>query len=338
MSKLVIDVSYAQPNVNWEKVKPQIDGAILRCGYGSDIASQDDNQWLRNVAECERLGIPYGTYLYSYADNTAKIQSEIAHCLRLLKGHKPILGVFLDLEENKLGWIAPQAAVEWCKAINEAGYKAGIYCGAYYYRQFLPGIHEMVNALWWIAGYGHNSGVPELAFKPNPGFVYDAWQYTSTKLYNGINGGVDTSQWYVPFDAVEDPSIEYRAHCQAYGWMDWVHNGEKAGTEGEAKRLEALQIDPPEGVELEVDAHMQGIGWKTYNGIVHGNDILIGTTGEARRMEAIRIRCVKNPTGKKLHYQVHVQTYGWMAPCNEGEQAGTTGVAKRMEAIRICFE
>lgn len=133
-------------------------------------------------------------------------------------------------------------------------------------------------------------------------------------------------------------SISYQAHCQKYGWMDWVKDGEVAGTEGEAKRLEGLHINPPEGVELEVDAHMQTIGWKTYKGITHGNDILIGTTGESRRLEAVRIRCVKNPTGKNLHYQVHVQTYGWMRPCNEGELAGTTGISKRMEAIRICFE
>ena len=120
--------------------------------------------------------------------------------------------------------------------------------------------------------------------------------------------------------------------------MSWVKDGEIAGTYGEGKRLEGLHINPPAGVELEVDAHMQNIGWKTYKGITHGNNVLIGTTGEARRLEAIRIRCVSNPTGKNLHYQVHVQTYGWMAPCNEGELAGTTGISKRLEAIRICFE
>ena len=32
----VIDVSEHQGVIDWEKVKPQIDGAILRCGYGMD--------------------------------------------------------------------------------------------------------------------------------------------------------------------------------------------------------------------------------------------------------------------------------------------------------------
>lgn len=344
MAKTVIDVSYAQPNVDWNKAKNDIDGAILRCGYGSDIASQDDTQWARNVAEVERLGIPYGVYLYSYADSTAKIQSEIAHTLRLIKGHNPKLGVFLDLEENRNGWIAPTAAEMWCREINAAGYKAGIYCGAYFYRQFMPGVHEKVDALWWIAGYGHNSGVPELNFKPNPGFEYDAWQYTSRKVISGINGGVDCSEWYVPFDAVEIPPIWYRGHSQSYGWFPAVKDGEWAGIRGESKRLEALKITPPEGMVLEVTAHLQGIGDVVYSGIERGensglgsskNDPIIGSVGESRRIEGISIRCLKNTTGMKLNYQGHCQGIGDTPVCSEGRFCGTRGESRRLEAFRI---
>ena len=144
-----------------------------------------------------------------------------------------------------------------------------------------------------------------------------------------------------------DVHIYYRAHVQSHGWMPAVHDGEVAGTVGGSKRLEAIKITPPDGGELEVDAHIQNIGWKTYKGIVKGensgtassdNDPIIGTVGESKRLEAVRIRCVKNTTGKKLKYQVHVQTYGWQAVCDEGETAGTTGVSKRLEAIRIWFE
>lgn len=70
MERFLIDVSEHQGVIDWEQVKDHIDGVILRCGYGMDIASQDDKQWARNVAECERLGIPYGVYIYSYATNT----------------------------------------------------------------------------------------------------------------------------------------------------------------------------------------------------------------------------------------------------------------------------
>ena len=208
MAKTVIDVSYAQPNVDWERAKYDIDGAILRCGYGSDMTSQDDLQWKRNVAECERLGIPYGTYLYSYADNDGEIQSEINHCLRLIRGHNPVLGVFLDLEENSRGAIAPRAAKEWCRQIAAAGYKQGIYTFTSYYKMFMRGTHEAVNALWWVAAYGTNSGVPERRYAPDLGFELDAWQYTSRKTINGIRGGVDCSEWYADFGKVPEKKPE----------------------------------------------------------------------------------------------------------------------------------
>ena len=251
--------------------------------------------------------------------------------------------MFYDLEENNKGWIAARAAKEWCRQINASGYKAGIYCGAYYYKAYMKGVHEAVNALWWIAGYGHNSGVPELAYKPNPGFVYDAWQYTSVRTYNGIRGGVDTSEWYVPFDAVETPSIVYRAHVQNKGWMAPVRNGEWAGTIGKSLRMEAIKITP-DGMELEVTAHIQDIGDKLYKGIKKGqnsgegsspNDPIVGSVGKSKRLEAVTIKVTKNTTGKQIRYQGHVQNVGDTRVCKEGELCGTKGKSLRLEAIRI---
>lgn len=62
MERLLIDVSEHNGVIDWNQVKGHIDGAIIRCGFGMDQADQDDKQWSRNVAECERLGIPFGVY------------------------------------------------------------------------------------------------------------------------------------------------------------------------------------------------------------------------------------------------------------------------------------
>ena len=48
----VIDVSAHQGTINWDTVKGQIDGAILRCGFGDDIKSQDDSTYAINLAAC----------------------------------------------------------------------------------------------------------------------------------------------------------------------------------------------------------------------------------------------------------------------------------------------
>ena len=36
--------------------------------------------------------------------------------------------------------------------------------------------------------------------------------------------------------------VYYRVHVQTYGWLGWAKNGASAGTEGLAKRMEAIEI------------------------------------------------------------------------------------------------
>lgn len=132
MQITVIDVSEHQGIIDWNAAKPHIDGAILRVGYGSDgFPNQDDKKWLRNATECERLGIPYGAYLYSYANTEASIQSEIQHTLRLLKGRKPQLPIFYDLEDRSCQGSWARASAEWCRQIRAAGYIDGLYSWAW---------------------------------------------------------------------------------------------------------------------------------------------------------------------------------------------------------------
>ena len=97
-----IDVSYRQGDIDWEKVKNsgQVDFAIIRCGFGMNETKQDDSKWKYNSSECERLGIPYGVYLYSYADTVAKAKSEANHVIRLIKGKKLSYQIFYDMEEK----------------------------------------------------------------------------------------------------------------------------------------------------------------------------------------------------------------------------------------------
>lgn len=73
MSIVGIDVSDNNGTLNWDVIKELIDFAIVRVGYGSNYESQDDKQAIRNMQELERIGKPYGVYLYSYALNEDEI-------------------------------------------------------------------------------------------------------------------------------------------------------------------------------------------------------------------------------------------------------------------------
>ena len=193
MQKLIIDVSEHQKHIDWEKVKPKIDGAIIRCGYGDDEKSQDDKYWEYNVKECERLGIPYGVYLYSYADSDAHAKSEVAHALRLLKGHKPSYPVYIDLEEPKYGSFARRAADIFCKAMKDAGFVPGFYTYQSFYDSFLAGYSAYT---LWIASFA-DPDVGKPTAKPYISAKYDAWQYTSAAVFPGITENtVDVSYFY----------------------------------------------------------------------------------------------------------------------------------------------
>ena len=78
-----------------------IDFAIIRCGFGMNQINQDDTQWFNNVKGCEQNNIPYGVYLYSYADTIAKAKSEAAHVLRLVKGHRLSYPIYYDYKYYK---------------------------------------------------------------------------------------------------------------------------------------------------------------------------------------------------------------------------------------------
>ena len=79
-----------------------VDFVIIRCGIGSDFKFQDDKQFENNVALCEKLGKPYGIYLYSYANCIEKAKSEAAHILRLANGKNAKLGLWYDVEDAKM--------------------------------------------------------------------------------------------------------------------------------------------------------------------------------------------------------------------------------------------
>ncbi len=201
-----IDVSNANGLIDWDKLKGNIDFAILRCGYGSDMASQDDEQWVHNVAECNRLGIPWGAYLYSYAMSTAEAESEAAHALRLLKGLKPAYPVYIDMEDadgykTKRGGISKQMATDicriFCERVTAAGYTAGVYANKDWAVNRLD-MAQLAAWTFWLAQY--NDKVTYTG-------KYDMWQYSSNGTMPGISGRVDLNYCYKDFAAVAAPAI-----------------------------------------------------------------------------------------------------------------------------------
>ena len=189
MKKLVIDVSEHNDRIDWEKVMYQIDGAILRCGYGSNYESQDDECFKYNADECTRLGIPFGVYLYSYAKTVEQAKSEAAHVLRLIDGYQLSYPVYYDLEEPGTQAGAVERAIIFGDIIEAAGYWCGIYANLNWWENYLKSGLERFTK--WVAQYNN-----VCQYK---GANLDIWQYTSKGVVNGIKGGVDMNECYRDF-------------------------------------------------------------------------------------------------------------------------------------------
>ena len=191
-----IDVSEHQGRIDWNAVKASgIDFAILRVGFGAPSwGGRVDYQFNRNISECERLGIPYGVYIYSYAWDDQQAADEASMVINCLSGHNPRLPVYYDLEDNSIiangrqTGIASRAQV-FCNRISAAGYEPGIYANLNWFNNILTD-SVFKSSSWdhWIAQY--NS---QCDYTGN----YSFWQYTSRGKVSGISGNVDMNYAYV---------------------------------------------------------------------------------------------------------------------------------------------
>lgn len=310
-----IDVSSHNGEINWGLVKSQIDFAIIRLGYGDNIERQDDSYFIKNVNGCINNGIPFGVYIYSYATNlvgNASIQSEIEHTKNQLSkiSQKPFC-VYIDMEDDstvKLGKSQlTNFALEYCKQITQAGYKAGVYANENWFRNYLDAIkiHNEGYTLWCAR-------VSDTA--PNIGTTYDIWQYSFSGRINGIKGDVDLDNMIndiVDYKPTPQPTptnqvnVYYRVKTQKHGWLSEVKNlNDYAG----------WQNSPITGVAIRVDkgsvwyqVHVKGGGWL---GKVTGyniNDYINGWAGNNKPIDAIRVY-YNTPSNirpyKKIYYRV----------------------------------
>ena len=94
--------------------------------------------------------------------------------------------------------------------------------------------------------------------------------------------------------------ICYNAHVQTIGWQadpnksaTWKKDGEFCGTTGNAKRLEAIQIElygeMAEHYDIYYRVHSQTYGWMKWT----QNGEMTGTTGQHKRIEGIQVVLVK---------------------------------------------
>ena len=197
-----IDVSKYQGSIDWATVKNNIDFAIIRCGFGDDYSSQDDERYLENALACEKYGIPYGVYIYAYATNAQMARSEANHVLRLVKGRTLSLPIYYDLEDNSIRQNCSNDQILsntkiFCDMIENAGYSVGIYANRDWWTNYLTS-NEYDRWQRWYAQYNTRANYSK-------NFVI--WQYSEHGSVPGIAGEVDMNYSRVSYSKNTVPTI-----------------------------------------------------------------------------------------------------------------------------------
>ncbi|MBQ9181614.1 MAG: hypothetical protein IJ134_03170 [Bacilli bacterium] len=186
-AKLIIDVSSHQNTIDWDYVVNNnlLDGVILRAGYGS---YSEDIQFAHNIDSLRRLNIPYGVYLFSYAENKDEARSEANFLSNVIKKYNlnPTLGTYYDIETWNIGNYYPSISTNsydeiistFINTMESNGYNTSVYTYLNYANNVLSA--DMRKYVTWIAHYSDNCGYTG---------SYNMWQYGSTYI-NGI-GEVD---------------------------------------------------------------------------------------------------------------------------------------------------
>ena len=215
-AKGVIDVSSWQGDIDWAKAKADgVEGAIIRLGFG--WGNDADTKAQRNINECKRLGIPFGIYWYSYAEDASGSRQEGNDVVSKLRqfGVSPNdlkYPVYYDLESWTWTGHTPPTNPNvyngivnaWYGALQSGGYQN---LGVYSYTSYLQGPLNNANIYAktrWVAQYG-----PQMEFTAF-GTNDRGWQYTSSGQINGISGSVDMNAFGNKTYAQNSASIDVR--------------------------------------------------------------------------------------------------------------------------------
>jgi GH25 family lysozyme M1 (1,4-beta-N-acetylmuramidase) len=173
MATKAIDVSRWNGDINYSSVKKSgIQNVLIQCGYGS-VVNQKDPYFEINYTRASKENFKIGAYLYSYAKSVKEAKKEAKVCLSWIKGKNFDLPIYIDMEESDLTSLGKttltKIADAFCKEIEKAGYKAGVYANANWFTNYLDYSSLKKSYSIWLAEYGDKRD-----------FECDIWQYSDT--------------------------------------------------------------------------------------------------------------------------------------------------------------
>ena len=218
MTKL-IDVSYSQPNIDYQQVKSsgEVDGVIIRCGrtLWGNFEPGVDSYWKKHYQGFKNVGMPIGAYYYGTANTIKQAEQEADECIKILQGKQLEYPVYYDIEElNTQSNLSKEEftkiAKTFCEKLEKAGYFVGIYTFTSWFLHNLDWEYLAKKYTLWVADTSPN---------PNKTITRDIWQYSHKGNIKGIDGPVDLNECYKDF-----PTIIKNAGLNGYQKQEEIEN------------------------------------------------------------------------------------------------------------------
>lgn len=200
-AKVGIDVSKWNKDIDWDKVKAAgVEYAIIRVGYRGATTGGliEDPYFEKNIKGAIQAGIPVGVYFFTQALNTVEAVEEASMVIAMCRDYNITYPIFIDSESTGGNGRADgldnetrtQVCEAFCKTIESAGYRAGVYGARNWFNEMLT-MSRLRNYVVWLAEY---RDVPIYQ-----GY-YHMWQYTSSGSVEGIQGKVDFNLSYLKIE------------------------------------------------------------------------------------------------------------------------------------------
>lgn len=213
MAKRGIDISAHNGNIDLEALKSQIDFVIIRVGYGTK--GTIDQKFKRNVELCEKIGLPYGFYWYSYALDTDGAMQEANAFLNAIEPYHPTYGCWFDMEDadgyKKRNGMPSNNELKdicyaFCELVEDAGYYSGIYASLSWFNNQLSG-DKLARFDKWVAQWPTKNGKQRgLSVKSDEKSGWSLWQFTSEGKFSGYSGRLDVNYAYKSFSTNHQPT------------------------------------------------------------------------------------------------------------------------------------
>lgn len=203
-----IDVSVWNGDINWPTVATQVDFVIMRASWEETA----DTKFHTNAKGCQDNGIPFGVYVYSYAETEEEAIGEAEYVLSLVDGYDITLPIYFDFEDEvqmNLSTSMKKAVVKaFCDTIYAAGYQPGVYTYKWILTSVLTDAYFKTLPTWVaeINGASYTSYEGGLTM----------WQYSWVGSFSGMSGDVDCNYMYVELPGTGSSDKSYLASCTYY--------------------------------------------------------------------------------------------------------------------------